>query len=132
MYVESDFLFALAKPSDWLKADAEAALDEYDVHTSIATYVEFLVYFYDEKDAEYTLPVTQVIPNLLELIPVQPDEHEDALLAATAFIDEEELTPFDAVHAGIAHVEGESVLSTDRAYDSVGVERIPLDEVAEE
>ena len=132
MYVESDFLFALAKPSDWLKADAEAALDEYDVHTTIATYAEFLVYFYDENDAEYTLPVTQVIPNLLELVPVQPDEHEDALLAATAFIDEEELTPFDAVHAGIAHVEGKSVLSTDRAYDSVGVERIPLDEVAEE
>ncbi|WP_348611652.1 PIN domain-containing protein [Halobaculum rarum] len=132
MYVESDFLFALAKPSDWLKADAEVALDEYDIHTSIATYTEFLVYFYDEAAGEYTLPVTEVIPNLLELVPVRPDEHEDALLAAAAFIDEEELTPFDAVHAGIAHIEGEAVLSTDRAYDSVGVERVPLDEVAGE
>ena len=66
------FCFALTKPSDWLKADAEAALEEYDVHTSLTTYNEFLVYFYDPEAAEYTLPVTDLIPNLLELVPVRP------------------------------------------------------------
>jgi len=124
MYVESDFLFALTKPSDWLKADAEAALEEYDVHTSLTAYNEFLVYFYDPEAAEYTLPVTELIPNLLELVPVCPEADEAALLTATAFIDESGLTPTDAVHAGIAHTRGEPILSTNTAYDAVGVERV--------
>jgi len=129
MYVESEFLFALAKPSDWLKADAEAALAEYDVHTSLMTYTEFLVYFYDPEEAEYMLPVTALIPNLLELVPVHSEADEQALLTATAFIDEYGLTPTDAVHAGIAQARGEPVLSTDTAYDAVGIDRVPLDEV---
>jgi len=54
MYIESDFLFALAKPSDWVKTDAEATLKEYGVRTSLTTYNEFLVYFYDSEAAEYT------------------------------------------------------------------------------
>lgn len=127
MLVESDFLFALAKPEDWLKEDAKAALEGHTVYTSIVTYAEFHVYFYDEDTGEYTIQAADVIPNLLELVPVQPEDHENALLAATAFIDEYGVTPSDAVHAGIAHVEGEPVLSTEQAYDTVGVERIPLD-----
>lgn len=31
MYVESDFLFALAKPEDWLKENAKAALESEEV-----------------------------------------------------------------------------------------------------
>lgn len=127
MFVESDFLFALAKPEDWLKEDAKAALEDHTVYTSIATYAEFLVYFYDAGTGEYTIQAADVVPNLLELVSVRPEHHEDALLAATAFIDEYGVTPFDAVHAGIAHVEGDPVLSTEQAYDTVGVERIPLD-----
>ncbi|GAA0217214.1 hypothetical protein [Halobaculum roseum] len=93
MYVESDFLFALTKPSDWLKADAEAALEEYDVHTSLTTYNGFL------------------------------------FLTATAFIDEYGLTPNEAVQTGNAHTRSKPIISTDRAYDAVGVELVPLDTV---
>ena len=32
MYVESDFLFALAKPEDWLKDHATATLESEDVY----------------------------------------------------------------------------------------------------
>jgi len=131
MFVESDFLFALAKPEDWLKADAKAALDAEEVHTSVTAYAEFLVYFYDADAAEYSIAAGDVVPNLLELVPVRPAEHEEALLAAAAFIDEHNLTPFDAVHAGIAHVEGETVLSTEQDYDVVGIERVPLDGFAD-
>jgi PIN domain. len=127
MYVESDFLFALAKPEDWLRADAQTALDETDVYTSVTTYTEFLVYFYDQETGAYTIPAATVIPNLLELVPVRPESHEEGLLAASAFIDEYGLTPFDAVHAGIAHADGESVLSTEQDYDEIGIERVPLD-----
>jgi predicted nucleic acid-binding protein len=131
MFVESDFLFAIAKADDWLKADAEAAVEKEDIHTSIASYAEFLVYFYDPETAEYTVPAAEIVPNLLSIVPVRPTEHEEAVLAAAAFIDDHGLTPYDAIHAGIAHVEGENVLSTEGAYDDVGIDRIDLDGYAE-
>jgi predicted nucleic acid-binding protein len=131
VYVESDLLFALAKDTDWLKADARAAVDAEEVHTSIVAYTEYLQYFYDPDAAEYTVPVTTVIPNMLEKVPVRPAEHEQALLAAVAFISDENLTPADAVHAGIAHTEGETVLSTEQDYDLVGVDRVDLEGYAD-
>ena len=72
-----------------------------------------------------------VVPNLLELVPVRPQAHEDALLAAAAFIDEHGLTPFDAVHAGIAHVADEGVCSSERDDDLVGIDRTPLESYSE-
>jgi len=131
MFVESDFLFALAKEDDWLQADAKAALEAEKVHTSIVTYAEFLQYFYDPEGGEYLVPAGDLIPNLLELVPVNPPKHEEALLAAAAFIDEHGLTPHDAVHSGIAHVDGETVLSTEQDYDLVGIDRVALDGYAE-
>ena len=47
MYVETDFLFALAKPDYWLQPEAEAALEREDVHTSLLAYAEFLVRAYE-------------------------------------------------------------------------------------
>jgi len=132
VYVESDFLFALAKDSDWLKPDARAAVNAEEVHTSIVAYTEYLQYFYDPDTAEYTVPVTEVIPNMLELVPVRPAEHEQALLAAVAFISDHGLTPADAVHAGITHTGNEPVLSTEQDYDRTSVERIELEGYADE
>ncbi|WP_144902198.1 PIN domain nuclease [Halobellus captivus] len=127
MYVESDFLFALAKPEDWPKENATAALESEDVYTSLTAYTEFLVYWYDEDAAEYTVDAATIVPNLLELVPVRPAEHEEALLAAVSFIEEYGTTPFDSVHAGIAHTNGDTVLSTEQDYDTVSVDRVPLD-----
>ncbi|MFA1611572.1 PIN domain nuclease [Halobellus rubicundus] len=127
MYVESDFLFALAKPDDWPKENATAALESDDVYTSLTAYTEFLVYWYDEESGEYTVDIAELIPNLLELVPIRPAEQEDALLVAVSFIEEYGTTPFDSIHAGIAHTNGDTVLSTKQDYDTVGVERVPLD-----
>jgi len=132
MYVESDFLFALAKSDDWLGANARAALEAETVHTSMVAYTEFLVYWYDQDAGEYRLDAATVVPNLLEAVPVRPAEHEEALLVASAFLDEFDLTPFDAVHAGIAHMEGEDVLSSERDYDAVGLDRVPLEEYGDD
>lgn len=109
---------------------AEAALESEDVHTSIVTYAEFLQFFYD-PDAGDTVAAAELVPNLLELVAVRPAEHEAALLAAAALIDDHGLTPYDAIHAGIAHVEDETVLSTEQDYDAVGIERVPLDGYAD-
>lgn len=128
MYVETGFLVALAKDDDWLGDAAVRALDAHgDVHTSILAYAEVLVLFYDREAADYEIDVPRAVTDLLELVPVVPEEHEDAVLAAAAFIDEHDLTPFDALHAGVAATAGERVCSTEGGYDTVGVNRLPLD-----
>lgn len=133
MYVETDFLTALVKEEDWLREPALRALEERDdVHTSILAYAEVLVLFYDREAAEYEIKAPRAIANLLELVPIVPEEHEDAVLAAAAFLDEYQLTPFDALHAGIAATGEGSVLSSEKDYDEVGLDRIRLEPDTEE
>lgn len=128
MYVEADFLTALVKDDDWLQDAAIRALEEHDdIHTSILAYAEVLVLFYDRGTAEYDIDAPRAITNLLELVPIVPEEHEDAVLAAAAFLDEYELIPFDALHAGLVTTGKDRVLSTEQDYDTVGLERIPLE-----
>lgn len=128
MYVEADFLTALVKDEDWLQDAAIRALEEHDdIHTSILAYAEVLVLFYDRETAEYDMDAPRAITNLLELVPIEPEAHEDAVLAGAAFIDEYDLTPFDALHAGVVTTSDERVLSTEKDYDTVGINRIPLE-----
>lgn len=127
MYVESDFLTALVKDDDWLQDAAIRELEERDnIHTSILAYAEILVLFHDREAAEYDIDAPRAITNLLELVPIKPNEHEDAVLAAAAFLDEHDLTPFDALHAGLVTSGNERVLSTEKDYDTLGIERVPL------
>ncbi|WP_135854026.1 type II toxin-antitoxin system VapC family toxin [Halorussus salinus] len=127
MYVETDFLTALVKDDDWLREPAIRALEERDdVHTSILAYAEVLVLFYDRGRSEYEIDALRAISNLLELVPIRPDEHEEAVLAAAAFLDEYDLTPFDALHAGVVATSEGRVLSSEKDYDAVGLERTPL------
>lgn len=128
MYVETDFLTALLKDDDWLQDVAICALEERDdIHTSILAYAEILVLFYDREAATYNIDAPRAITNLLELVSIQPKEHEDAVLAAAAFIDEDDLTPFDALHAGIVTTGDNRVLSTEQDYDTIGLDRTPLE-----
>ncbi|WP_396613884.1 PIN domain-containing protein (plasmid) [Haloferax sp. S1W] len=128
MYVETDFLTALVKNEDWLRESALEALDERDdIHTSILAYAEVLVLFYDREQSAYDIDTPRAIANLLELVPITPTEHEDAVLAAAAFLEEYQLTPFDALHAGMIATSGEEVLSSEQDYDTVGLDRTPLE-----
>lgn len=128
MYVETDFLTALIKDEDWLQEEALRALEEHDdIHTSILAYAEVLVLFYDRDDAEYEIDIPRAITNLLELVPIGSERHEMAVLAAAAFLEEHELTPFDALHAGMAATGDGTVLSTEQDYDTVGLDRRPLE-----
>ena len=127
MYVETDFLVALAKEDDWLRESAVTALEEHEeIHTSILSYAEVLVLFYDRDSAEYEIDVARAITNLLELVPIAPAAHEEAVLAAASFIEEDGLTPFDALHAGLVTARDERVLSTEQDYDAVGLDRVPF------
>lgn len=127
MYVETDFLIALVKPDDWLNARAEATLAEDEsVHTSLLAYVELLVEAYEPgQGIDYDVP--RVVANLLELVPIKPTADEDVVLAAATYLDEHDITPFDAFHAGIAITEGGRIHSSDRVYEALDIERIPLE-----
>lgn len=128
VYVENDFLFALANPDDWLHDDAVAALDEHDeVHTSLVAYAELLVLVYDREDGDYSIDVGRTIGNLVETVPVRPEHHEQAILTAAVIADEHGFTPFDAIHAGIAITSDVPVLSSERDYEILEVDRIPLE-----
>lgn len=128
MYVETDFLTALVKDDDWLRESAISALQERDeVHTSILAYAEVLVLFYDRERAEYDIDASRAITNLLEMVPIAPEHHEEAVLAAAAFLDEYDMTPFDALHAGLVATGDEQVLSSEQDYDAVGLDRVPLE-----
>ena len=126
MYVETDFLFALAKSDDWLQPEAEAALECEDVHTSLLAYAEFLVRAYEPGEG-FRFDVSGTVANLLELVPVRPEADEAALLAATVYLDEHDVTPFDAIHAGIASSRGGEILASDAVFDELDVERHPLE-----
>lgn len=127
MYVETDFLVALLKDDDWLQTAALAALDEHDdLHTSILAYAEVLVLFYERETAGYAIDAPRAMANLLDLVSVEPTRHEEAILAAATFIEDEDLMPFDALHAGLAATTGETVLSSETDYDAVGVDRVAL------
>lgn len=128
MYVETDFLAALVKDDDWLREAAIRSLDEHDdIHTSILSYAELLVLFYDRETSTYEIDAPRAITNLLELVSIVPERHEEAVLAAAAFVDEYEMTPFDALHAGIVATGDERVLSTEQDYDQVGLDRTSLE-----
>lgn len=74
----------------------------------------------------------RAITNLLELVPIKPTAHEEAVLAAAAFVDEYQLTPFDTLHAGMATISDDTVLSSEQDYDTVGLDRVSLESYLDE
>lgn len=125
VYVESDFLIALAKESDWLQAEAENALEERDVETSAFAYLEILL-----ARERYEFDYLPLIANLLELVPVRDDEEQQVVLKAVNYYADG-MTPFDAFHAATAETRGRAVLSSEQDYDEIDVERLPLEPQSE-
>lgn len=121
VFVEVDFLLALAKSDDWLQQSAEEALHEHDVVTSPFAYLEMLILL-ERQQFDYV----RLFGNLLELVPVGDDEERQIVLKAVSYFAEG-LTPFDSFHAATAETRGLSVLSSDKAYDDVDAERLPLE-----
>ena len=126
VYVETDFLLALAKDSDWLQGPAEAALNEYEVETSAFSYLELVL-----ARERYEFDFVPLVANLLELVPVQDEEEKQIVLKGVNYYDEG-MTPFDAFHAATAETRGMDVLSSEKDYEDIDVARIPLEPTDEE
>ena len=121
VYVETDFLLAFAKDTDWLQDSAGDALVEYDVETSPFSYLELL--FARER---YEFDYVPLVANLLELVPVQNDEETQVVLKAVNYYNEG-MTAFDAFHAATAETRGMDVLSSGKDYKDSEVSRMPLE-----
>ena len=120
-YVETDFLLALAKDSDWLKDRAEEKLEERDLVTSTYSYLEILL-ISERHEFDYI----KLFSNMLDVVPVETEEERQIVLKAVNYF-EDGMTAFDAFHAATAETRGHSILSSDKAYEDVDSERLPLE-----
>lgn len=122
IYVETDFLLALAKETDWLRDEAETALEDHDVATSVLSYAELLL-IADDFDFDRV----RAVANLIELVPVVPEEHAQAVLKAAKYQEEDGMTAFDALHVGMAETWDSPILSSEQDYDALDIDRYPLE-----
>ena len=120
-YVETDFLLALAKDADWLKDRAEEKLEERNVVTSTYSYLEILL-IRERHEFDYI----KLFSNMLDVVPVETEEERQIVLKAVNYF-EDGMTGFDAFHAATAETRGHSILSSDKAYEDVDSERLPLE-----
>jgi len=125
-YVETDYLLALAKDADWLKDRAEEALNEHDVVTSTYSYLEVLL-ISERHDLDYI----KLFSNMLEVVPVETDTERQIVLKDVKYF-EEGMTAFDSFHAATAETRGHPILSSDKAYEDVDPERLPLEPIEDE
>ena len=121
VYVETDFLLALAKDTDWLQESAEAALNEHEVETSALSYLELVL-----ARERYEFDYVPLVANLLELVPVRDEEEKQVVLKAVNYY-EEGMTPFDAFHAATAETRRLDVLSSEKGYENIEVARGSLE-----
>jgi predicted nucleic acid-binding protein len=126
VYVETDFLLALAKDTDRSQSSAADALAEYDVETSPFSYLELLL-----ARERYEFDYVPLVANLLDLVPVREEEETQVVLKAVNYSDQG-TTPFDAFHAATAETRGTDVLSSEKDYENIEVERVPLEPTDEE
>lgn len=120
MYAETDFLLALIKDDDWLSERAEEVYRKNTdaIWTSEYALVELMVVAYrEEKDALKT------VSNAAELVEVKGDEND--VLAAANYVENEGMTPFDAVH--LVKSEDDPIASSDGSYDGFS-ERVKLED----
>jgi predicted nucleic acid-binding protein len=121
VFVETDFLLAIATDDDCRQEGAEAVLDEREVVTSPFAYLELLIVL-ERQQFDYV----RLFANLLDIVPVSNEEEQQVVLKAVTYFDDG-MTPFDSFHAATAETRGLSILSSDKAYGDVDAERLSLE-----
>lgn len=121
IYADTDFFLALVKDDDWLqeRAAAIALENEGDIYTSRATLLELLVisdrFEFDRMEAlAYALEIAEI------------PEDEDVLFQAADYMEQDDLTAFDAYH--VAYADEDPIISSDKSFDDVTDDRLPIEE----
>lgn len=124
MYADLDFFLALLKERDWLKTRAEEIYkNNYrEIWTSTITLQEMIIYAVREghNPSEYVEKILGLVKVRESIITVE------MCLAVTGIINKYKTTIFGAFHAVVC--EGDSMISSDKIYDRLGVKRIKLEE----
>ena len=121
MFADTDFILALIKDSDWLKKNAIKILKEHKgkIKTSVSVMIE-LAYLCKR----FKIDTLKVFANILEIIKVDEQTYSICMQAAL-YIEKYKLAVFDAFHA--AHCGNDKIISSDSAYEKIGLERIKLE-----
>jgi len=119
IYADVDFFVALAKDDDWLGQRAADVLAEHAgaIVTSRAALLELLVISH-----RFEFDRLEALAHALEIASIPEDA--DVLFQAADYMDAHRLTAFDAYHAAYAD---DGIISSDTVYESVGLDRIPLE-----
>jgi predicted nucleic acid-binding protein len=120
LYVDTDFVVALLKRTDWLKERARRLLQKHrgELWTSGYTIVElFLI------AEEFGLDPQQLVIDVFELVEVRNAELNMFLIAA-GYI-KEGAGVFDSLHA--AFCGKDKIISSDKVFDRLGLERVKLE-----
>ncbi len=124
MYADLDFFLALLKERDWLKTKAEEIYKENqkEIWTSTITLQEIILYAVKEghSPSEYVEKVLSLVKVKESIITIE------MCLAVTDLINKYRGTIFDAFHAMAC--EGDTIISSDKIYDKIGLKRIKLEE----
>lgn len=109
------------KDKDWLKGRAMKLYKKHknNLWTSGFVIVELLL-----LSKRFNLDSEKIIVSVYKIVNVVGLEQTTALLAAH-YIKESGLNVFDALHASFAQFD--SVISSDKVYDDIGLKRIHLD-----
>ncbi|HLD97170.1 MAG TPA: PIN domain-containing protein [Candidatus Nanoarchaeia archaeon] len=123
MFADTDFLLALLKESDWLKRNAESILEKHkgSINTSVSVMIELAIVC-----KRLRLNVVDTFASVFELVEINEEMYKLCLNAAI-YIEKDMLNVFDAFHA--AYCGNEAIISSDSAYDKLGLERIKLEKL---
>lgn len=123
-YADTDFFLALFKATDWLKTNARALLAQHEgkLRTSLATLIELLL-----LSKRYNLAIDEILTGVAQIATV-PERDLALAQQAAGYMSEKNLTTFDALHAVAA--AGEPIISSDKAFERAGLDRIPLEAAA--
>ncbi|MBI2141366.1 PIN domain-containing protein [Candidatus Woesearchaeota archaeon] len=123
MFADTDFLLALIKKSDWLKQNALIVSEKHKGHirASMSVLIELALLCVRMKR-----PLLSTFANILEFAEVDEATYSICLTAG-AYVDKNNVNVFDAFHA--AYCGNDIIISSDAAYDKLGLERIKLEKV---
>ena len=124
MFADTDFLLALVKETDWLKKSSETILEKHkgSINTSVSVMIELALVCKRQR-----LNVTDVFASVFELVGINEETYKLCLNAAL-YVEKDALNIFDAFHA--AYCGSDAIISSDSAYDRLGLKRVRLEDNA--
>lgn len=119
VYADTDFFFALIKSNDRLHQSAKDIYERYkgNISASLPVVLEILL-----VSKKLDMPAKVLVGYILDIAKVDGIDPITILLAAH-YMDEQNLSTFDAFHAALC---GKEIISSDHIYDKLGITRIRI------